>query len=124
MANENVVSDLDRLDDQIQKEIVAKMAATGLDYANAMTAVGREQPALMRLREALYRQREAATIGLTTWRLINGKLVEIDKQIESLTREAQTANPGLDYHSALSLVASENQNLFRLREFAWRVLQD
>lgn len=122
MVGENVFNDLDQLDDQIQKEIVAKVAATGLDYANAMRAVTRENPALVRLREVRYRERERATIGLTTWRLIDGKLVEIDNQVESLTREAQKAHPDLGYREALRLVASENRELFRLREQVWRVL--
>ncbi|MCX7015287.1 MAG: hypothetical protein NTW86_22485 [Candidatus Sumerlaeota bacterium] len=121
MANENVFNDLDQLDNEIEKARVAKMA-TGLDYRAAHSAVARENPALMRLREGLYRQREASTIGLTVSRLVEGKLVMVDDEIENLTREAQAAHPELDYKSALRLVASENREMFRLREHIYQVL--
>lgn len=122
MANENVLSDLDQLDDQIQKQIAAKMTATGQDYMKAMAAVQLENPDLFRLREAAYRRRESATTGATVWRLINGKLVEIDHQVEELTRKVQAAHPEVGYGEALRMVASEHHDLFCLREQFRRVL--
>jgi hypothetical protein len=122
MADETVFTDLGLLDDHLHKETVRRMNEEKVSYRRAMEAVRRENPRLICLREALYRQRESGAIGLTTWRLIDGKLIEIDSQIEDLTRKAQAAHPELGYRECLRLVAGAHRDLFCLREYTWRVL--
>jgi hypothetical protein len=122
MADEDPFNDIDLLDDFLEKAIVRKMGEERLQYRDAMAAVHRENPAIVRLREGLYRQREAGKSGQKFWRMVEGQLIEIDDQIENLAREAQKEHPELGYREALRLVASEHHELFILRESTWQVL--
>jgi hypothetical protein len=117
MSDENVFNDLNMLDEHLHGATVRMMGARGLRYSEAMEQVARENPALTRLREGLYRQREANAIDLKVYRS-DGKVVDFESQIEALTVEAIAANPGMGRGQALKLVAAGNRELFHRRESA------
>ena len=117
MADENIFNDLNMLDEHLHGATVRKMGERGLRYREAMEQVAREQPALMRLREGLFRQREANAVDLKVYGQ-DGKVVDYEKQVESLVSEAMAANPGMGRGQAFKLVAAGNKELFRRRESA------
>ena len=94
MSDENVFNDLNMLDEHLHGATVRMVGERGLRYSAAMEQVAREQPALMRLREGLYRQREGSAIDLKVYGP-DGKMVDFEAQIESLVSEAMAANPGM-----------------------------
>jgi hypothetical protein len=117
MADENIFNDLDMLDEHLHGATVRMMGERGLRYRAAMEQVARENPALTRLREGLYRQREGSKVDLKVYGP-DGKVVDFEAQIEALTTAAMVADPSLGRGQAFKLVAAANRDLFRRRESA------
>jgi hypothetical protein len=124
MDGETIFDNLDKLDIHLDRETDQKMKVSGLDYAQAYREVARENPALIRLREALYRQGQNRTHESKFYRLVQNQLEVIEGNIENLVREAQQAHPELTYGGALKLLASEDPGLFQVRENLWRTLHE
>jgi len=110
-----VFNNLSKLDDFLHREITEKMQKTDLDYGQAMLAYARENPALMALRDALFRDNRS---GTKVYKIVKGQLVELENQIRELVRDAMKEHPELDYGEALKKVAASEQNLLSARERA------
>jgi len=113
--------DFDKLDTYLHAETVRRMQTNkDLNYKQALLEMQRENPALMRLREALYMKRERSKCDAKTLEWVKGELKEVADDLGNLTKEAMRAHPELTYGSAFKLVAGEQPNLIRRYNEAYK----
>jgi phage I-like protein len=120
----SIFTDYRKLDEWLCNEAQARQKAKGLSFRDALLQVARENPAIMRLREELYMEGARSASQLKTYKVVGDHLVELESQIEQLTREAMERHPGLNYGQALKVTASEHPELFRTREQFMRFLHE
>lgn len=118
----HLFNDLGQLDEFISNQIREKMKEQGLAYNEAYRAFASQNPALTRLREALYRQQGNETINLKTYKFVKDHLEEIDNEIGNLVKDAMKEHPEMEYRQALAVIASEHPGLLRTREQLWAFL--
>lgn len=117
MADENCFSDPLKLDEYLSAEAKRRMKDKGTSFSVALKEIAAENPALVRLRDGLYRAGQARRHGTKHFEAISGLLGEVEGQIATLVRDAMKEHPELSYGQAMKKVAaSEHDHLFRTRD--------
>lgn len=118
VAGEARFSDLSKIDDYLHQESLRTMKEEELEYTAAFRQVTRRNPELIRQRTALQHKEMNGSSAMKTYNIANDRLVETGDDLASTEAlllatvdEKLKAQPGLQYHEALKLVASEHPEL-------------
>ncbi len=114
-VNKTVFNDLDALNGFLADEATERAAQSGVSYAEALALIGRENPDLMKLRQAFRTAQATSAAGLRSFQRIDGQLRENERQVDTVVQAIRSGNPGLSQAEALTMAASEYVELFRER---------
>lgn len=118
----SIFDNYEALDKYLMDQVAKKVREEGLTYRQAMLNVAAESPALVKLREVLYMEREGLGDSnedvpcATAKRTSDVQIDKIDKELKALVKGALARNPQLSYGQATKLVASEHRDLICQRE--------
>lgn len=113
----SIFEDIDKLDKHMGVLTKQRVAEKAIPYSRALAEISNENPALMALREALYRRRERGKCSAKTYEWIDGRLRELEENFGDLIKQAMEKNPNLTHGQAFKLVASEHPQLMSEREW-------
>lgn len=113
----SIFEDLKKLDKHLGNLTEQRAASKGIAYGQALAEISSENPALFKLREALYMKRERGNFKTETYEWIDGRLREVEQSLKDFVQQAMKEHPEMSLAEAQRIVVSEHRQLFNEREW-------